>query len=636
MAREATYLGTVQDVKGATVRVALDPATVSGVSFVHGQAYRIGQVGSFVRIPLGHLSLFGIVSQVGAGAVPESLAEKQPYGNRWMTVELVGEAQGRKPFQRGIAQYPTIDDEVHVVTAPDLWRIYGRPSDVRFVRVGHLASAEAVPAFIDIDRLVNRHSAVVGATGAGKSTTVAGLLSALSGNSYPSARIVVFDLHGEYSRALGDKATVFRVNASQERGERSLYIPYWALTFDELLPLMMGALDEAGRAAVLEKITALKRAALESVPRAGVSTDTLTVDSPVPFSIHQLWYELHFETHATYIEDQHKPVSEWAPAFQQAEDSKGDAAAVRPPRFRAVKNVKDDPEKIRVSTSVLTIRRQLATLASRLRDPRYAFLFRPGEWAPDTDGRPQHDLDALLEAWLGGARPITILDLSGIPNLVLNDLIGALLRTIYDSLFWARDLPEGGRHRPLLLVLEEAHAYVRPGRSGLAAAAVERIAKEGRKYGLGLMLISQRPAEIEPTILSQCGTLFAMRLANASDRTHVSSAATENLAGLFDMLPVLRTGEVVVVGEAVTLPVRAVVDPPAEDKRPDSDDPQVVVAQLPGDGFEGPAGWNQRRDPSKYAEVLTQWRAQNPRSSRIVESTAMSTGAVVEAKKETS
>lgn len=106
--------------------------------------------------------------------------------------------------------------------------------------------------------------------------------------------------------------------------------------------------------------------------------------------------------------------------------------------------------------------------------------------------------------------------------------------------------------------------------------------------------------------------------ANAPDRAHVTSAATENLEGLFDMLPVLRTGEVVVVGEAVNLPIRAVVEPPTQDKRPDSDDPRVVVAEVPGEGFEGPGGWNQRRDPSDYAEVLQLWRAQNPRSPRLV------------------
>ena len=134
---------------------------------------------------------------------------------------------------------------------------------------------------------------------------------------------------------------------------------------------------------------------------------------------------------------------------------------------------------------------------------------------------------------------------------MLSDLIGVLLRILYDALFWARDLPEGGRERPLLFVLEEAHAYLGKESANLAANAVRRIAKEGRKYGVGLMIVSQRPSEIDPTILSQCGTIFAMRLANDVDKGHVTNAASDNLKGLFDMLPILRTGEAIIVGEAV-------------------------------------------------------------------------------------
>jgi DNA helicase HerA-like ATPase len=195
---------------------------------------------------------------------------------------------------------------------------------------------------------------------------------------------------------------------------------------------------------------------------------------------------------------------------------------------------------------------------------------------------------------------------------VLNDLIGALLRILYEALFWARKLPEGGVERPLLVVLEEAHAYLGKENAGVAAAAVKRIAKEGRKYGVGLMIVSQRPSEIDPTILSQCGTIFVMRLANDIDRGHVASAASDNLKGLFEMLPILRTGEAIIVGEAVSLPIRTLVDPPAKDRRPDSVDPRVVVrGSLQEDGFEGPGGWNQKRDIPDYAAVVRQWRTQS-------------------------
>ena len=220
---DATCLGTVEDVRGATISVVLNISTLPGLLFVEGHGYRVGQIGSFVRISMGYIDLFGIVSQVGAGAVPEKLAQTEPYGRRWMTVELVGEGTNKGEFQRGLSQYPTIGDVVYLVTEKDLKKIYGRPEEPNFVQIGHLASAESIPTLIDINKLVTRHSAVLGSTGAGKSTTVANLLYSLSDEKrYPSSRIVVLDIHGEYAHALKDRSTVFRVNANKSRNEHVL------------------------------------------------------------------------------------------------------------------------------------------------------------------------------------------------------------------------------------------------------------------------------------------------------------------------------------------------------------------------------------------------------------------------------
>ncbi|MDO9566186.1 MAG: ATP-binding protein [Candidatus Desulfaltia sp.] len=184
---------------------------------------------------------------------------------------------------------------------------------------------------------------------------------------------------------------------------------------------------------------------------------------------------------------------------------------------------------------------------------------------------------------------------------------------LYDALFWGRNIPEGGRERPLLVVLEEAHTYLGEKNYGTAASAVRRIAKEGRKYGVGIMVVSQRPSEIDSTILSQCGTIFAMRLANDKDRGHITSAASDNLKGLFEMLPILRTGEAILVGEAVSLPVRTLVDAPPKDRLPDSIDPQVAVrGSVEKDGFDGPGGWNQKRDKPDYSVLVRLWRKQDP------------------------
>lgn len=296
MRRDPTLIGTVQDVTGTSVRVSLVSETATGLSFYKGESYRIGQVGSFVRIPLGYTSLFGIVSQVGAGAAPKAEGDLELWGNQWLKVQLVGERGRGGKFERGVSQHPTINDAVHIVTEEDLREIYGPGDPVDFVTVGHLASAESIPALININKLVTRHSAVVGTTGAGKSTTVAGLLTALSDPArYPSARIVVLDIHGEYAKALTDRSSVFRVSTdvNEEKSEKPLQIPFWALSFDELVRLSFGDLSDEARAAVADAIVGLKRESLGKQARDGVTAARLTVDSPVPFCIHKLWLDLH-------------------------------------------------------------------------------------------------------------------------------------------------------------------------------------------------------------------------------------------------------------------------------------------------------------------------------------------------------
>lgn len=179
-------------------------------------------------------------------------------------------------------------------------------------------------------------------------------------------------------------------------------------------------------------------------------------------------------------------------------------------------------------------------------------------------------------------------------------LIGSILRITYEALYWSREKTEGGILRPLLVVMEEAHRYLGAESANVAADVVKRIAKEGRKYGIGAMLISQRPSEVDETVLSQCGTLMALRLTNPSDRNRVRGALPDNLAGLMDLLPVLRTGEAIIAGEAARLPVRCRVTLPADEHRPRSMDPQVTKA------------WATKRKAEGYDRVVASWRAQRP------------------------
>src|SRR5882724_1712708 len=401
MARDPTLIGTVQDVNGATITVELINETVTGLSFVNGEGYRIGQVGSFVRIPLGFADLYGVVSQVGAGAAPIKEGNLTPYGNRWLQVQLVGEGSRGGHFERGVSQHPTIEDRVHVVTEADLRAIYGPGNPDDFVAVGHLASAESIPALVDINKLVTRHSAVVGTTGAGKSTTVAGLLSAISDpRRYPSARVVVLDIHGEYSRALADRSTVLRVAADVSKGEKPLHIPFWALNFEEFVRLALGQLSNDNQAAaVADYVVSLKRESLQAHPVAGISAENVTVDSPVPFCVHKMWFELHKREHLTVIPKPGGTAEERDPAYVIGSDGKpvqiGEAMSVTPPLYRTVKTTGPAPERVNYANEGVGIRQQLAGLAAKLKDPRFDFMFRPGDWLPALNGVTKVDLDAL-------------------------------------------------------------------------------------------------------------------------------------------------------------------------------------------------------------------------------------------------
>lgn len=613
-----THLGTVVSVTGSAVSVELAPETISGLVFVDGQGYRVGQVGGFVRIPQGYGSLFGIVTQAGVAAAPTPELANEPHGRRWLVVELVGEGQPGKPFSRGVAQYPTIGDSAHLVTEDDLRLIYGQESSKDFVEVGHLANARAVPALVEVNRLITRHSAVIGTTGSGKSTTVAGLLNQLSDPSrFPSSRILVLDIHGEYATAFPDRANVYRVAPNLDKGELRLFVPYWALTFDELLAVTFGEMEDTSRGRVQDELTQRKRASLATLRPGQISENQVTADTPLPFSIRKLWYDLHYEIHATYRKGTEQIAQNCGVI------DAGSIEEVVAPRFQP-----NDGQNYVQSKLQLPMRRQLEALAARLRDPRLSFLFKPGPWEPNDAGAVACDIEVLLEQWLGGARPgaargngrvnsrpITILDLSGVPTTILTELVGVLLRLLYDAIFWARNLSQGGRERPLLVVMEEAHGYLMDG-SSPAGGAVARIVKEGRKYGVGAMIVSQRPSEIDQTILSQCGTLFTMRLGNAKDRGHVTAALSESLKGLLDMVPTLRTGEAIIVGEAVNIPTRALIRAPQHGRRPNSQDPRVVEMEF-AEGESGPGGWDRPTEPGNYDDMVTVWRRQDPQSPRV-------------------
>lgn len=606
-----TLIGRIEQISGTSLRATLAVATDVGVIVVEGKGFRIGQIGAFVQVPFGVGSLYGVVTGIGAlGDATRQSDSGTDAPRSWLNVELVGETDLFGNFKRGISQYPTVGDEIHLVAPADLERIYGGQEERQFVTLGNVVGAESVWCPIDGNKLVTRHSLVVGSTGSGKSTTTATLIRKLVDTErFPAARVLLIDMHGEYAAAFGELANVLTVAGEQEtlHGNRKpLYIPYWALNFDEFARISFGELDELAVSAIRDIVVGYKVQTMVGSGLAKVAPESIA-DAPVPFNINKMWLDMYNMIKATHTVAQTGQSPETI-AYESDADGKplkGDERSIVPPTYQPQR-----PGSIFLSQPQFNGRRAIDLFTSRLKDKRLAFMFRPGHYSMIDEDGPEADLSVLLYDWLGNDRPITVLDLSGTPPALASEIVGAVLRIVFEALFWARNFPEGGRERPLLIVLEEAHSYLKDIRSS-AAVAVDRIVREGRKYGVGCMIISQRPSDIDVGVLSQCGTCFAMRMSNPTDRDHITNGVNESFGSLMSLLPTLRTGEVIVTGEAVAMPVRIEIPLPPQGQRPSSEDPQIYS--------EGPQhGWNESRAMEDYTEMLSAWRVQNPYAFRQI------------------
>jgi len=604
--QDSTYIGQVASVVGSTVRIRLRDDMPSTVVLIEGESYRVGQIGAFVRIPLGYTQLYAIATQVGADAVPPNVSvlgleigiEESPErlaGYRWLTAVLFGESIGRQ-FNRGVGQYPTVGDEVHVVTNPDMRLIYGSQSEQGTVPVGSVASSGGISARVDVGALVTRHCSIVGSTGSGKSNLVTVLINEIASAGYPGARIVIIDPHGEYAAALGGKARVFRTGASPANPEeRELWVPFWALRLSELLEIVMGGMQPNVEADIREMVLDRKKAGSNylAVPPPEQS---ITADSPIPFSLRKLWFDLDDFERETF-----KATNPQNEENRTSLVNPGDPEQLTSNQYEPATSYNTPPYQ---NQRARRIGRQLDLLRNRLQDSRYNFLLNPGDGlGPDLDGRIQKDLDVVLQDWLGHDRPITIFDTSAVPSEIENLVVATVLRVIYDSLFWAMDLPVGGRNRPLMLVLEEAHRFVSEGKDTPANIVVNMIAKEGRKYGVGLIVVSQRPSDLDTGILSQCATMISLRLSNPSDRSRISSSIPDDLGGLADILPTLRTGEGLFMGEALLIPTRVRIT--QAPRRPIGDDPDLIGSWIKQPSLE----------LEQFTTAVVNWRTQSTTGS---------------------
>jgi hypothetical protein len=431
-------------------------------------------------------------------------------------VDFLGE--GRKDaagklssFRRGVTRYPIPGAEVLPVTTADLHAIFAA-SDEPHIEIGTVYPTDDIRGALYVDPMLSKHFAILGSTGTGKSTSVALILHRISQLS-PEGHIVMIDPHGEYSAAFKGCGELFNVD--------NLQLPYWLLNFEEHCEVLLTT-DGAER----ERDADILAKCLLAARTKGKAAETLgkvTVDSPIPYLLSDL--------NAIIVNEMGKL------------DRAGDSVP-----FQRLKTKLDE---LKV-------------------DPRYTFMFS-GMLVSDSMASFVSKLFRLP----ANGKPISIVDVSGVPSEITSVVVSVLARMVFDYAIWSRTEAQ----RPLLLVCEEAHRYVPKDEHADGQAVrkiLERIAKEGRKYGVSLGLITQRPSDLAEGVLSQCGTIVSMRLNNDRDQACVRAAMPEGARGFLDAIPALRNRECIVCGEGVAIPIRVRFDDLEPEKRPASSDPSFA------------------------------------------------------------
>ncbi|MHB8870193.1 MAG: ATP-binding protein [Thermoleophilia bacterium] len=576
--RDPTCIGRVRHVLGATVTAALDPELAGVAPIYRGRLQPVGQVGSLVRIPQGLVDLIATVTLVGIAelAGPLAPADAVQCGERWLHVQLLGEIdRGTSRFHRGVGSYPGLDDPVHFATADQLRSVFPRPDD-EHVRLGCLAAAEEVPVALNATRFVVRHAAIVGSTGSGKTSAVASTLQNFVKGGWSAANIVVVDPHGEYSSALGDSASVRSVLGEDEG---RLRVPYWALPAADIVRIFAGAPGGATfNNRFAELVAQARRAFVEAADWLILDPTAITADTPVPFDIRRVWHMLDSENRETRQ-------NKGDPSTACRIDA-GDPVALCAAQFEAYGPGGQPPHQAPTYNAYGTTP---DLLRLGLLDPQLRFFQEPVG-----DPKGVDPLVQVMQEWLGGEQPISVLDFSGVPTAAADSAIGVVLNLLFEvSLRGEPGGPGIGRPSPVLVVLEEAHRYLGEGASTLTRESANRIAREGRKYGIGLLLVTQRPAELPETALAQCGTIIALRLSNSEDQGTIKAALPDAIAGLAAVLPSLRTHEAIISGEAVILPARARLDTP--EPWPSAEDPSVEP-------------WRGKPNVPDVAPALASWR----------------------------
>lgn len=534
-------IGTVIEVDGTHIVAELDPKITELTRVYGGIIYPIGQFGSIIKIHFGARLIFGYVGRLRMKSEYErekGLASVSGGTARIIDADLFGEGEWafdneewKLDFERGITTFPLPQQKVYLTPRSELGFIYGEGTGPAILLGEHVGSG-GTPCYAEMNDLLGKHTAILGSTGAGKSGTVAAVLHSIldrgsdAQHSKWHPQIVILDPHNEYG-------TAFPNHVRLCTDENSLVLPYWLLNMEETVALIVGKTEEAATSQTNIIKNALITARQEGAQTINVSPQDISVDSPIP-----------------YILGNPDGLDNFGKR-NGALDEVGFVGAVNKQR-PSNQNQKDHEGFNKV----------LRKLASLCRDGRLGFMMQ--SWDGTTDPLP-----SVVKQFIGDSDPIRIVDLSGVPNEVAGAASSAIARTLFSVKLW--QTREEREKNPVLLVCEEAHRYVpNRGEAQYEAAqdAIRRLAKEGRKYGIGLMLVSQRPSEVEATVLSQCNSWIVLRITNDSDRSHVQGILPDSLAGLTKVLSGLRRREAIFVGQAAVLPSRILIRDLVKDGKP--------------------------------------------------------------------
>lgn len=594
-------IGHVIGVEGDSVHVQI---SVADLHFeYHGKTYRIGRPGSYITLPMGRRTLIGYTTSVGFDGDLEPGPQPETPARITIKCQLLGTVNGDK-FSRGVNEYPTVGDPVRLGVDEDFELIFGCFDELAGSDGAEYPKSFSLGRFaIDTDFEVKvlgkeffaKHVAVMGNSGSGKSCTTAKIVH--EAMRLRNSQVLMFDMHGEYLKSFSDDDGNPLSNVTY-LSDRNLVLPYWMLAYEEFEQLFVDAANpgdmNAQRLFLREAFERLKLPAAEEL---GLRWE-FTIDTPVYYSLEQLLIFATNMNNARYVTNTPNYAFARLPYRQLPPEEQEKLLITRKMEFNPAAAEGETPH----ATYFGKLLSLINTIEAKLNDRRYDFLLRPFQQATrnldlaprmrenGSPGTLSLSVAQVIRQMLGRLderRNLAIIDLSGLPFDVVDTTVAVLTRALFDFNFWS---PPELRH-PVLLVFEEAHNYLprtpQPGRRTFARNAVEKVAKEGRKYGVSAMIVSQRPSEISETVLSQCNSMVLMRMNNPDDQEYAARVVSDQFRSLISLLPSMRPGEGFIIGDAVLMPMRTLIDmPPREPQSANMDFFKLWSANTKGGDVE--------------------------------------------------